>query len=339
VTVAGQTAPSPGITLIRGKVSLSTHDIILQHLSFRPGQAGNAPGSGWEADGLTLYGAHDVIVDHCSFSWATDENLSVSGTRFDGPAGSGKAAGAPYNIVISNSIIAEALMNATHKKGGHSKGLLIHDNAENVLVLGNLFISNHDRNALFKGGARGAFVNNAIINPGVTALSYNFSQREWQGQPTKTGRLSVIGNVYCPGADTRKKLPFLRILGEGPVEIYAHDNAQITPAGKLEALGEGMIDASTLKHDLRSADIPTGITVRPSAQVWGQIFDTAGARPWRRDSIDVNILARARSGTSRIVDSEQQVGGYPAYAPAKRPFKASDWIVADMRPQAGFTLE
>ena len=32
ITIAGQTAPSPGITLIRGGIDVKTHDVILQHL-------------------------------------------------------------------------------------------------------------------------------------------------------------------------------------------------------------------------------------------------------------------------------------------------------------------
>lgn len=333
VTIAGQTAPSPGVTIIRGKISIGTHDVIMQHLSFRPGRAGNAPGSGWEADGLTLYGAHDVIIDHCSFSWATDENLSVSGTRFDGPAGSGKAPGAPYNVIVSNNIIAEALMNATHRKGAHSKGLLIHDNAENVLVMGNVFASNDDRNALFKGGSQGAFINNVVVNPGATALTYNLSQREWQGQPVRTGRLSVIGNVYSPGADTRKNLPFLRILGEGPVEVYADDNARVTPDGRLEGLADATAAPSPLMKGLPSPYLPTGLKILPSAQVWAKTFETVGARPWDRDTTDRQILARAQNGTTRIVDSEEQAGGYPAYKRTKQSFKADDWVLQGMQPR------
>ncbi len=334
MTIAGQTAPSPGVTLIRGQVSIATHDVILQHLAFRPGRAGNVPGSGWEADGLTLYGAHDVIIDHCSFSWATDENLSISGTRFDGRAGMGQAPGAPYNIVVSNSIIAEALMNATHRKGAHSKGLLIHDNAENVLVIGNIFVSNDDRSALFKGGSQGAFVNNVVVNPGVTALSYNLSPREWQGQPVRTGRLSAIGNIYSPGADTRKNLPFLRILGDGPVEVYASDNARVTPDGKLEVLNDKTAEPSPLKRDMPHAYIPNGLRVLSSAQAWALVFETAGVRPWDRDMIDQQILVRARSGTSRIIDSEAEVGGYPHYRPVKRSFEASEWSLPDVTPRS-----
>ncbi len=78
-------APSPGITIIKGGIGIQTHDVILQHLRVRPGEAGAAKKSGWEVDALATSGAaHDVVIDHCSTSWATDENLSASGERFSG---------------------------------------------------------------------------------------------------------------------------------------------------------------------------------------------------------------------------------------------------------------
>jgi len=40
VTVAGQTAPSPGVTLINGGLSIKTHDVIIQHIKVRPGDKG-----------------------------------------------------------------------------------------------------------------------------------------------------------------------------------------------------------------------------------------------------------------------------------------------------------
>ena len=58
--------------------------MLLRHLRIRTGDAGRAKGSGWEADGLATTGAWNVVIDHCSIAWATDENLSTSGQRFDG---------------------------------------------------------------------------------------------------------------------------------------------------------------------------------------------------------------------------------------------------------------
>lgn len=38
LTVAGQTAPDPGITLIRGSLSIETHDVVVEHIAVRPGE-------------------------------------------------------------------------------------------------------------------------------------------------------------------------------------------------------------------------------------------------------------------------------------------------------------
>ena len=76
----------------------------------RPGEAGQAKGSGWGEDAFsTQVGAHDVIVDHCTFTWATDENLSASGPRFTGATPDDWRAGTSHRITFSYNIIAEGL--------------------------------------------------------------------------------------------------------------------------------------------------------------------------------------------------------------------------------------
>ena len=87
LTIAGQTAPDPGITLLRGSLAIETHDAVIQHLSVRPGDAGRPRKSGWSPDGIAVNAASNVIIDHCSATWAVDENLSASGPRYQGPAG------------------------------------------------------------------------------------------------------------------------------------------------------------------------------------------------------------------------------------------------------------
>src|SRR5262245_40494151 len=37
VTIAGQTAPSPGITVMRHGIEFNTHDVLIQHIRIRPG--------------------------------------------------------------------------------------------------------------------------------------------------------------------------------------------------------------------------------------------------------------------------------------------------------------
>jgi hypothetical protein len=88
---------------------------------------------------------------------------------------------------MSRNIVAEALSNSTHSKGEHSKGSLIHDNATEILIYGSLYASNVDRSPLFKGGSRGAVVNNFIMNPNQYVITYGLVASEWGEQPYQTG--------------------------------------------------------------------------------------------------------------------------------------------------------
>ena len=50
ITIAGQTAPSPGITLIKTGMNVRTHDVIVRHIRIRSGADGQPKRSGWEPD-------------------------------------------------------------------------------------------------------------------------------------------------------------------------------------------------------------------------------------------------------------------------------------------------
>ena len=207
LTIAGQTAPQPGITLIRGGLDIATHDVVVQHLRVRPGEAGLPKMSGTDFDAITLSGgAHDVIVDHCSLTWATDENLSASGPRFGGDTPEQWREATSHRITFSNNLLAEGLANATHAKGEHSKGSLIHDNARDILIVGNLYAHNNERNPMFKGGTQGVVVNNLIYDPGQRAIHYNLVAAEWLGHPYQDGRLALVGNVMRAGPSTRRPM-------------------------------------------------------------------------------------------------------------------------------------
>lgn len=202
LTIAGQTAPSPGITLAGGSLKVQTRDVVVQHLRIRPGAFGRD--KGWAPDGLSTRSAHNIIIDHCSISWAVDENLSASGPRFEGNDPNEWRENTSHNITFSNNIVAEALGNLTHPEGSHSKGTLIHDNVANVLIYRNLYASNQRRNPRFKGGTRGVVVNNMVVNPGKDALRYGLNPKEWSGKQLQRGQLSIVGNVVPFGKDTHK---------------------------------------------------------------------------------------------------------------------------------------
>ena len=164
------------------------------HYERSPGEFGRAKKSGADQDGISTQGAaHHVIVDHCSLSWATDENLSVGGPRFEGATPEDWRRNTSHAITYSHNLIYEGLGESVHEKGEHSKGTLVHDNATGVLLLGNLYAANRERNALFKGGVHAAMVNNLIYNPGGKAVHYNLVAHEWAGHEMVTGQVALVG--------------------------------------------------------------------------------------------------------------------------------------------------
>jgi pectate lyase len=335
ITIAGQTAPSPGITLIRGGMDLATHEVIVQHIRVRPGMAGGSYRKGPDFDSIsTQGGAYNIIVDHCSLTWGTDENLSASGNRFTGPTVEDWRKGASHNITFSNNIVAESLAVATHAKGEHSKGSLIHDNATNILIVGNLYAHNMERNPLFKGGVHGAVVNNLIYNPGWKALHYNLMANEWAGFTPVNGQLTAVGNVLRGGFDTAEGLRFLMIGGIGDLDYHGRDNIMVDKWGDaMSELGSYEAGRARIIRHAQPLDWPAGLVAMSAIDVEPHVLTTVGARPWDRDAHDVRLIADVAESRGEIIDHEDEVGGYPVQPETRRAFDPSKWNLDDMTPK------
>ena len=335
LTIAGQTAPSPGITLIRGGIDIATHDVIVQHIRLRVGRSGQPPFS-WESDGISTVGAHDVIVDHCSLTWALDENLSASGPRFAGNTPEQWRQGASHNITFSNNIIAEGLANASHPKGEHSKGSLIHDNATGILIYRNLYAHNYERNPLLKGGVHAAVLNNLIFDPGAQAIHYNLMDLEWTGKPFQPGELSAVGNVFRAGFSTLPDTTFLSIGGAGDLDYYGRDNIAVGRTGEPRKMfGRYTTTSATIIQVKQPPVWPAGLQVLPANQVETYVLRNAGARPWDRDADDLRVTFDVAEGRGKIIDDENQVGGFRPQKVVHAPFVESEWNLDTMEPKSG----
>jgi len=336
LTIAGQTAPHPGVTIIKGGLTIATHDVVIRHLRIRPGDGGLPKRSG-DIDAITtVRGAHDVIVDHCSLTWATDENLSASSTRFHGENEAEWMANASRRITYSNNIVSEGLADSIHAKGEHSKGSLIHDHVNEVLIVGNLYAHNYERSPLFKGGARGQVINNLIYNPGQRAIHYNLIAEEWMGHPYSKGEMVVRGNVMRAGKST-EPLAFLMIGGSGDLDVYAQDNLIVDRVGNTSIQETGGYTTAPVKlNRVKNAPaLPFGVSLLPAAKVQDAVIENVGATPWNRDLIDRRIVADVIEGRGEIIDSQDQVGGYPQYKEARKPFVESEWNLDVMEPKSG----
>lgn len=336
VTIAGQTAPSPGITILRGGIDVKTHDVKMQHMRIITGADGQAKRSGWEADAFSTAAASNVVIENNTFMWAIDENMSASGPRFTGDTVEEWRAGTSHNIVFRLNLAAEGLADSSHPKGEHSKGSLIHDNATGIVFDRNIWAHNVERSPLVKGGAQVLMVNNLIYNPQHRAVHYNLMDLEWAGHAPVTGEITAVGNVMRGGNDTDDNLPFLMLGGVGDLAYYGDDNRAVDRHGNpLPMFGTyGETGAELIEAEAPLASLE-GYDVMPSGSVETTLLATAGTRPWDRGSEEIRVLFFIAEGRGDIIDDESEVGGYPDIPSSAAPFVEAEWDLAIMTPLSG----
>lgn len=103
-TIAGQTAPAPGITLRYYTVRPNGNNIIMRYIRIRRGEEKDVNEG---ADATWARNFTGLILDHCSFSWSIDEVASYYDNR---------------DFTMQWCSVAEALNNAGHGKGAHGYG-------------------------------------------------------------------------------------------------------------------------------------------------------------------------------------------------------------------------
>lgn len=293
VTVAGQSAPAPGILLRGAKLRISAHDVVIQHIAVRPGRHDPVPDN---ADAISIgpcdscdLPAHDIRLENISAGWAIDENIGLWGGQLTG-------------ITVRNSLISEALSNAGHEKGEHSMGILVGDNVQGVELVGNLFTSNNNRNPVIGPGASAYVANNYIYNPGRNAIHL------YRGEGT---RATIVGNVIRRGPNTRSRMVALDWQGDFAAN---YPNAGIFAHGNYCCDGTTTGDRDRTAKEARFSPVPLVKSVSwrelTASSVWPWVRRYAGARPAERHPIDARIVEGVISGRGHIIDDPAEVGGY-----------------------------
>ena len=138
--------------------------------------------------------------------------------------------------------------------------------------------------------------------------------------------MGFIGNVLRAGPSTPADVAFFTLGGSGNVELHESGNIMVDRLGRaLPAFGRYTTSAAAAKRVAREPSLPEGVNVMPAVAVQDAVIREAGARPWDRDATDKRILADTIEGRGRIIDSEQDVGGYPSPAPAHERFDETQW--------------
>jgi hypothetical protein len=314
ITIAGQTAPSPGINLRGAAIWINASDVLMQHLRIRIGDDSSGPDPG-NRDALKISATDDkpisrVVIDHCSFAWSIDEVASLIG--------------AWDNITLSNNIFGQPLNDSIHPEGPHGYGVLLEDGK--AAFIGNLFVSNRDRNPHSRA-AQLLFANNLVYNPGGMVKI---------GTTGKVSSSTIIGNQFIKGPNGTSEKPVqIRAAGDDALpsgsKVYLEDNdAPGATDDPWSIAGAYAVGGDIFQYKVSSPPAWPASFTRLSVDnslVKNSVLKNAGARPADRDSADRLIVEGVKNGTNRVINCvapngttrcSLNGGGWPSLANNRR---------------------
>jgi pectate lyase len=299
LTIAGQTAPGDGITLKdRTFQIMKTHDVIVRYIRIRLGDKNKPANAG--PDAIQTNGVSNIIFDHISASWGIDGIHDLRGEKF----------------TLQWSIYGEALNRSLHEKGEHAMLGSFRDLSDNISLHHNLFHSSRNRHPSLGGGKRTDkesivdFRNNLVFN--------------WRG-PTNLGncKINFINNVYMPGESTDTKNKPLGVKAE-----YAREKTRGYVKGNLfpwnsewtadnylaiDYDGWNNYEKTTRKQFELQSELVSGNdkpVTHPVNEIYDLVLGKAGASR-SRDAVDKRIVDEVKHDENRLIDSQDDVGGWP----------------------------
>ena len=247
ITILGQTAPYPGITLRYYTVQPGANNII-RFIRFRRGQEKDINDG---ADACWQRNKTGIIFDHCSFSWSIDEVASFYDNN---------------NFTMQWCTIGESLVDAGHGKGAHGYGG----------IWGGKLASFH-HNMILHVANRSPRFNGARYNWAGYTSNKLYSQYQWQNAVQSEnvdfrncvvyntngcyggpggGQINMVGNYYKSGpAATIDRLTTVSIGNSG----NAKDNSIYWDMTSRYFLDGNMIDGNNagwnkMRYD---SDVPS----------------------------------------------------------------------------------
>lgn len=321
ITIAGQTAPGGGICLKNYTLRINAGNVIIRFIRCRMGDEKLN-----ENDAMNCYtnsnpGFPNIIVDHCSLSWCLDECGSFYGVT---------------DFTLQYCILSESLRVSGHGKGNHGYGGLW--GGSNASYHHNFLVHHDSRNPRFshdylnteKGPIH--YYNNVVYNWGGNS---SYGGEGGAGQEPR--QINMVANYYKPGPASSNRARFVNPTTKCS-NCNSADKTAVTP-GKfyLEAnymygseevtadnwKGVHPDDASLLsvcRSDQYMGTRPERI--QTAAAAFETVLDIAGAS-LSRDRIDIRLADEARRGittytgsrglTKGLIDTQTDVGGWPAY--------------------------
>lgn len=318
LTIAGQTAPGDGICIRDYPVEIAADNVIVRFLRFRLGDETQQ-----EADAFSGRDCKNVVVDHCSMSWSIDECSSFYSNE---------------DFTMQWCLIAESLNKSFHQKSDHGYGAIW--GGKNASFHHNLLAHHNSRNPRFNGWKRaGLRYGNSQDEERVdyrNNVLYNWGDNSAYGGES-LGKYNMVANYYKYGPGTKPTIKSKIVQididkdtvnlapGFGQFYIagnYVFENEIVTEDNWNGGVtyARGITDKSLCRA--ASPFESTPIVTQSVDKAFEQVLAQSGAS-LVRDTVDSRIAEEVRQGiatfagskTNRpgIIDSQNDVGGWPEY--------------------------
>lgn len=308
LTIAGQTAPGDGICIrkapdVGGTVFeiSGTHDVILRFLRVR---AGNNTGN-FRGDNLRVTDSDNVVIDHCSCSWGNPETLSIAGSC--------------DRCTVQWCIISEGCNQERH--------------AYASIIGGNRSTWHHN---LF------AHMGSRIPRWGDITVQCDFRNNViydwgWYCGYGDLRTLNYVNNYLRPGASTTQRYFIDNPKVVLPDSMFVSGN--FIP-GHPKGSADNWLGVSADRSLQSSSPFPAPpVQTQPAPEAFEQVLKNAGATVPKRDPVDMRVVSDTRNGTGKIINNENDVGGWPPYASGASPVNtANDGIPDDWKKAHGLSL-
>jgi len=325
LTIAGQTAPGDGICLKNYPVTVNADNVIIRFLRFRMGDE-----KAQEGDALGGRFQKNIIIDHCSMSWSTDECVSFYANE---------------NFTLQWCLIAESLRNSAHEKGAHGYGGVW--GGKNASFHHNLLAHHDSRNPRLGEEAGKAFAKTDLVDLRNNVI-YNWGNNSTYGGEAMN--VNIVNCYYKPGPATVKRDRILsidknKIAGTevfnswGKFYINGNfvegsttsttDNWTNGVANQFHSSYGAVSEAE--KAAIKQANphfINNNVITHTAQEAYQKVLTYVGAS-YKRDAVDTRILDNVRNttftakgskgSTNGIIDSQQDVGGWPELTSATPP--------------------
>jgi hypothetical protein len=295
VTIDGRGGPGQGIAIADHGLIVRADDVIVRYFRSRLGNRG-----GGQGDAVWVASGRRIILDHVSASWSVDESLSASARYEDQGI---------YDLTVQWSIISESLRNAGHAKGEHGYGSLIRGGRGSRFSFHHNVWAHHVQRMPRPGnyaplaedpiGPLIEFRSNVFYNWGGSASGYN-------ADTVSAATYAFVDNCYVTGPDSKGSAVFRE---ENPHarSWFAGNLLDGKAPSSQRELVKGLWNPLGAPPDVAS------VRADPAPRGCERTLREAGASA-PRDAVDRRVIAEVRARSGRIIDSQDEVGGWPGLA-------------------------